>query len=157
MSETARIARLLEQTFEGKAYYGTCVLETLAGVTAEIAEQKPEKSKNSIWEIVAHLILELKFHRRVIEGTAEKWIAGETTWNDNNDHSAQAWEKTMNELKEANRALVGAIKQLDDDILDQDALQVSGSYYRMLNGVLQHSIFHSGQISILKLQFLSEK
>ena len=150
MSETARIAQLLEQTFEGKAYYGNSVLKTLEGVSAEIAAQKPKKSKNSIWEIVVHLILELRFHRRVIEGTAEKWIAGETTWNDDNDHSAQAWEKTIDALKEANRALVGAIRQLDDDILDQNAGQVSGSYYRMLNGVLQHSIFHSGQISILK-------
>src|SRR5437762_50009 len=121
MSETARIARLLEQTFEGKAYYGNSVLATLEGVTAEIAAQKPEKSKNSIWEIVVHLILELEFHRRVLEGTAEKWVAGETTWDDNNDYSAEAWEKTIDALIEANRALVDAIKQLDDEILEKDA------------------------------------
>ena len=41
MSETARIARFLEQTFEGPAYYGPSVLGALAGVDAATAARKP--------------------------------------------------------------------------------------------------------------------
>jgi uncharacterized damage-inducible protein DinB len=152
MRETERIAELLEQTFEGRAYYGTSVLGALKGVTAEIAARKPENF-NSIWEIVVHMTLELVYHRKVIEGTARKWVAGETTWEGIGGQTESDWQQAIDELKAANRALVQAIKQLGDDVLEKDAIVVSGSYYRMLNGVMQHGIFHSGQILVLKRQF----
>jgi len=153
MSETERIARLIKQTFEGKAYYGNSVLETIEGVTAEIAAQKSKDGGNSIWEIVVHLTLELVYHRRIIEGTAEKWIAGETTRREDEERSETTWRQAIDGLKAANRALIQAIKELDDDILDKQSIKVSGSYYRMLHGVMQHGIYHSGQISILKNLF----
>lgn len=153
MSETERIANILEQTFEGKAYYGRSVLENLEGVTAKMAMRKPENSQNSIWALVVHMTLELIYHRKIIEGGAEKWVAGQTTWEKDFDRSAASWEQTIDELKAANRALVSAIRTLDDDILEKEAAPLSYSYYRMLNGILQHGIYHSGQISILKTQF----
>lgn len=52
MSEIEHIAHLLEQTFEGKAYYGPSVLGTLEGVTAKIALLKPCWSAHSIWELL---------------------------------------------------------------------------------------------------------
>jgi hypothetical protein len=48
MSEIARIARLLEQTFEGKPYYGPSVLDTLVSVTADVAASKPPWSAHRI-------------------------------------------------------------------------------------------------------------
>jgi uncharacterized damage-inducible protein DinB len=152
MRETERIADLLEQTFEGRAYYGNSVLEALEGVSGEVAASKPENFNNSIWEIVRHLTLELVYHRRILEGTAEKWVAGETTWDEGVEQTEAAWAAALDELKKANRALVKAIKQLDDEILDKTAAPVSYPFYRSLNGVLHHGIFHAGQISVLKRQ-----
>ena len=79
MSEIARIARLLEQTFEGKPYYGPSVLSALESVTADVAIQKPCQSVHSIWELVTHLTAELNYARAVIEGIAGPWIEGQTT------------------------------------------------------------------------------
>jgi hypothetical protein len=59
MSEIARIAGLLEQTFEGQPYYGPSVLGALENVTAEVAARKPRWSAHSIWELVLHLTAEL--------------------------------------------------------------------------------------------------
>ncbi len=157
MRETERIANLLEQTFEGKAYYGSSVLKALDGVTAALAVRKAKNFNNTIWEIVVHITLELKFHRQVLEGTAEKWVAGETTWQASGAQVTEAaWRQTLDELKAANRALVEAVRQLDDEILEKQAEKVSGNFYRMLNGVMQHGIFHAGQILVLK-RVLAEK
>jgi hypothetical protein len=149
MNEIERIARLLEQTFGGSAYYGPSVLGALEGVTAEIALLKPRWSAHSIWELVVHLTAELEYARDVIAGTAGPWVEGETTWPAVTETSGAAWQKAIQDLKKANRALVCAVKQLDDAILDEKPIRVQGPFYLMLHGTIQHNVYHAGQISLL--------
>ena len=149
MSEMARIARLLEQTFEGKPYYGPSVLGALARVTPAVAASKPQWSAHGIWELVTHLTAELTYARAVIDGTAGPWIAGATTWPAITDTSDAAWQQAVTELKRANRALVRAVKHLSDDVLDKKPIHVRGPFYLMLHGTMQHNIYHAGQISLL--------
>ena len=149
MSEIGRIADLLEETFEGTPYYGPSVLGTLEKVNAEVAARRPRWSAHSIWDLVAHLTAELDYARAVVQGTAGPWVEGETTWPPISDTSEAAWQGAMEGLKRANRALVRAVRQLDESVLDQQPTRVRGPYYLMLHGTMQHSIFHSGQISLL--------
>ena len=149
MSEIARIAALMEETFEGKPYYGDSVLGALEGVTAEVAGQRPPWSAHSMWDLVAHLTAELDYARDVIEGIAGPWVEGETTWPAIPNRSQEAWRQGVEDLKRANRALVGAVRQLDDSVLDKQPVRVRGPFYIMLHGTMQHSIFHAGQISLL--------
>ncbi len=155
MSEIARIARLLEQTFECKPYYGPSVLGALTGVTAAMAVGKPHWSAHSIWQLMAHLTAELIYARTVIEGTAGPWIAGETTWPAIIDTSDAAWQQAIHDLKKANRALVRAVQDLNDDVLDKKPIRVRGPFYLMLHGTMQHKIYHAGQISLLTGQMTS--
>lgn len=154
MGEIARIARLLEQTFEGKPYYGPSVLGALENVTAEIAVQRPRWSAHSIWDIVAHLTAELTYAREVVEGTA---LPYGNTWPAINDSSEPAWEAAIADLKRANRALLRAVRKLDDDVLDKKPIRVRGPFYVMLHGTMQHSIYHAGQISLLTGQMSLRK
>lgn len=149
MSEIDRIVGLLEESFEGKPYYGPSILGTLENVTADVATRKPRWSAHSIWDLVAHLTAELDYALSVIKGTAGPWIEGETTWPALTDTSEVAWQKAVTDLKRANGAFVQAVKQLDDTVLDRKPIRVRGPYYLMLHGTLQHSIYHSGQISLL--------
>ena len=152
MSETGRIARLLEQTFEGSAYYGPSVLGSLAGVDAATAARAPAAGGHSIWEIVVHLTDELDYARTVIDGLPSAWVEGETTWPAVTDTSAVAWRAALDELKRANRALVRRIEELDDNILARQPPVVSGPFYVTLHGHIQHGIYHAGQIALLKRQ-----
>ena len=149
MSEIARIAALMEETFEGKPYYGDSVLGALEGVTAEVAGQRPPWSAHSIWDLVVHLAAELEYARDVIEGTTGPWVEGWTTWLAIPDRSEAAWREAIEDLKMANRALVGVVRQLDDTVLDKQPVCVRGPFYIMLHGTMQHSIFHAGQILLL--------
>ena len=149
MSEIARIAGLMEETFEGRPYYGDSVLGALTNVTADVAIQRPRWSAHSIWDLVVHLTAELDYAQHVIEGTAGSWVEGETTWPAIVDRSEGAWREALEDLKRANRALVGAVKQLDDTVLDKQPIRVRGPFYLMLHGTMQHNIYHAGQISLL--------
>lgn len=152
MSEIARIARLLEQTFEGTPYYGPSVLGVLEHVTADLASRKPQGSAHSIWDLVTHLTAELNYARTAIEGTAGPWIEGQTTWPPITDTSEAAWQQAINDLKHANRGLVRVVEQLDDAILDQNPIRTQGPFYVMLHGTLQHNVYHAGQIALLTRQ-----
>jgi hypothetical protein len=149
MSETERIAGLLTETVAGGPYYGPSILSMLENVTADMAAQKPPWSAHTIWDLVAHLTAELDYAREVLDHTAGPWIEGVTTWPAVTDLSESAWEEAVRGLGKANRALVEAVKQLDDAILDRKPIRVRGPFYVMLHGTLQHNVFHAGQISLL--------
>jgi hypothetical protein len=150
--EVMRIARLLEQTFEGKPYYGPSIISSLEGVTAAVAIRKPAWAVHCIWDIVAHLTAELIYARSVIDGTAGPWIEGETTWFTITDKSDAAWDRALESLKDANRVLIRVVEQLDDTILDKEGPFVRVSFFLMLHGTIQHNVYHAGQISLLKRQ-----
>lgn len=138
-----------KKTFEGQPYYGPSVLRALKGVTANVAARKPRWSAHSIWSLVAHLTAELHYARALIDGTAGLWIEGQTTWPAIPNTSEAAWQQAIKELKKANRALVRAVKPLDEALLEQSPIRVRGPYYVMLHGSIQHNVYHAGQISLL--------
>lgn len=157
MTEIGRIASLYELVFDGAPYYGPSTQTALQGVTAEMARQKPAWSAHSIWDLVNHLTAELQYALAVLHQTAGPWIEGKTTWRTPTDFSEAAWQQALADLTQANRQLIEVIQQLDDVILDQQPRRVRGPYYLMLHGTLQHTIFHTGEISLLRGQFQADK
>jgi hypothetical protein len=76
------------------------------------------------------------------------------TWPPLTDTSESAWQKAVADLKKGNRTLVRAVQALDDEILEKKSVYVRGPYYLMLHGTIQHSIYHAGQISLLRGQMV---
>ena len=67
-----------------------------------------------------------------------------------NDTSDEAWEKTLNNLREGNKRLSEAIATVDDARLEEPILEGMRSMYATFHGVVQHDLYHAGQIAILK-------
>ncbi len=155
MREFERIARLLEQTFEGRAYYGPSVLDALKDVSVVIAGPQPDGGTHNIWDLVAHLAGELRCARTLLEGSAEPWIEGLTSWPRSAGISAIEWEQAVSALTEANRPMVQSVEKLDESLLDKHLTQVGRTHYTMLHGAIQHNVYHAGPISLLKRQLKS--
>ena len=149
-TEIERIADLMEETFDGKPYYGPSLVGALEDVTADLAARRPDSTAHNIWEIVLHLTAELYYACDVINGTAEPWIEGETTWRAVMDTSEDSWRQAIHSLKQANRALVRTVRALDDAVVTQEAQPSRRPFYVMLHGTLDHGIYHAGQIMLLK-------
>ena len=155
MREVERIARLLELTFDGQAYHGPSLLQALKDVDVGIATRRFEGGVHSIWELVGHVTSELRHALALLEGNAEPWVAGRTTWPAPPPPSPAAWVLALSDLEDANREFVSAVEGLDDAVLDEHLSQVRRTHYVMLHGMVQHSAYHAGQISILKRQLRS--
>jgi uncharacterized damage-inducible protein DinB len=107
------------------------------------------REAHSIWEIVLHIAVWEEVVRRRLAGEIVE-LSDAEDWPSVNDTSAPAWEKTVEALEHGNRQLREAILNLSDARLDDLVPGKNQPIYFMLHGVIQHDLYHAGQIAVLK-------
>jgi hypothetical protein len=67
------------------------------------------------------------------------------------------WQRALSGLERAHRDLVAAVRNLPESRLFEPTndprsrpLGAGVSYYVLLHGIVQHDVYHAGQIAILK-------
>jgi len=151
MSEIERMLDQLKRAFEGEAWHGPSVKEAIAGVTAAQAHARPLANAHSIWELVQHIAVWEAVGRRRLQGDpAEVLISSPEDWPPPEDTSEAAWEQARAALGRGHQALVEAISQVPESRLDEPIMEGKSTVYVTLHGVIQHDIYHAGQIAMLK-------
>ena len=153
MTETERIRNQFERAFDGEAWHGPSVLSLLNGVTAEQAAAHPIPGAHSIWELTLHIAAWEDVCRRRLEGDPAQ-LSDDENFPPVTDTSATAWESAKAKLTDVHRRLLDVITATDDSRLDQPIINSTettfSSAYVTLHGGVQHSLYHAGQIAILK-------
>ena len=153
MSEIARIRWQLKAAYRGPAWHGPSLLENLTGVTAEIAAAHPIANAHSIWEIVLHVAAWETAAAQSIERGEGVFLEGTADWPPVTDTSEAEWKSALEQLDRAQTALIGAIEKLPDEKLDEKIPPRDFTFYVLLHGVVQHNLYHAGQIAMLKKAF----
>jgi uncharacterized damage-inducible protein DinB len=149
MSEVERIVDQLKRAFEGEAWHGPSVLEIIEGITSRPAAARPFNGAHSIWEIVLHIAAwEAAVLRRL--GGDRAQLPAEEDWPTVASTSEKAWEQARQALKQGHNDLQQVIAGLDESRLDQPIIEGMPSVYVTLHGIVQHDLYHAGQIAILK-------
>jgi uncharacterized damage-inducible protein DinB len=156
MTEVERIADQLKRAVTGGAWHGAAIEEILAEITAEQAATRPFNGAHNIWEIVLHISAWLQAGSRRLAGDRAQ-LADTEDWPAITDSSEQAWKEANTQITQAYVALSSAIGQLRDSSLDQPILEDMSSVYVTLHGVIQHTLYHAGQIAILKKAILERQ
>jgi hypothetical protein len=107
------------------------------------------RSAHSIWELVHHTSAWKTIVHRRLEGETVK-VTTELDWPPVWDASEPAWKRSIEHLLESHSRLCKAAEKLKDDDLDQIPAGADVSRYVLLHGVIQHDLYHAGQIAILK-------
>src|SRR5271168_290343 len=152
MSETARIADQLRRAFDGNAWHGDSLFEILEGVTAAQGTARPIKSAHSIWELVLHIAAWDDAVRQRLGGVAVT-LSDAENFPPVTDTSEAAWRAALTQVRLAHHGLLAAVGGLPDSRLyDLVPGKEGGHYtfYYMLHGVVQHELYHAGQIALLK-------
>ena len=148
-NEVNRIQDQLQRSLVGNAWHGPAVLELLADVNAIKAAAHPVPDAHSIWELVMHIITWNRVGVARLQGGP-----GEPSDEENfprvTDVTDASWAKTLDDLKASFRELDSAIAVVDEARLDQPIVEGKSSIYVTLHGVIQHGLYHAGQIAILK-------
>jgi len=152
MNEIHRIVDQLQRAHDGEPWYGDPLMIILDGVTAKVAADR-SRSAHSIWELLTHITVWQQEGARRLRDRNYRKLSHEEDWPAITDTSEQAWKNTVQALVSAHHDLIAALRQFDPTSLDQT---VSGSpnqsYYLVLHGVIQHTIYHAAQIALLKKQ-----
>lgn len=149
MTEIERIREQLKRAFEGSAWHGPSVMELLSDVTAQQAAARVFPRAHTIWELALHIgawegacLTRLQGERAELTD-AEDWPAVMET-------TESAWQLCKSTLIDGNQKLRDMIASLDDQRLDEPILPGMPSVYITVQGVVQHDLYHAGQIAILK-------
>lgn len=152
MNEVQRIVDQLQRAFAGEAWHGPAVMQILEGITAAQAAARPASGAHSIWEIAFHIAAWEGAVRQRLRGERGELSAAED-WPAVTDTGEQAWEQTKGKLRQVHQELCEAVAELDESRLDQPVVAGMSSVYVTLHGVVQHSLYHAGQIALLKKSF----
>ena len=152
MPETARIADQLRRAFDGGAWHGDSLFEILEGVTAAQAVARPIASAHTIWELVLHIAAWDGVVVRRLGGVAVT-LSDAENFPPVSDTSETAWRKALAEVRSVHEKLVAAVAAFPDSRLDEIVPGNSSAgytFYFMFHGVVQHELYHAGQIALLK-------
>jgi uncharacterized damage-inducible protein DinB len=147
--ETRRIEDQLNRSFRGVAWHGPSLRELLEDVSWEQAAARPLAGVHTIWEIVLHVTAWLDAARCRATGESVE-LTDEQDWPTISESSEAAWKMAVGNLEAAVEKLRGVIAALDPDRLDQRVAGKPYSVYFLLHGLIQHNLYHAGQIALLK-------
>ena len=156
MSERERIAEQLQRAYDGDAWYGPSVRAAIDEVDARMATARPVLAGHTICEIVLHMTAWTReVTRRLQVGIAREPEQGD--WPVGPAVDDAAWTAILGALDAANAELLEAIRTMNEGQLHQRigderdrALGSGVSRYITLHGLVQHHVYHAGQISLLK-------
>ena len=150
-TECARISDQLRRAFAGKAWHGLSVKELLADVGAEQAAARPIAPGHSIWELVSHIEVWTRAAAQAVDGVPMPKIVGTPQdWPPVTDASATNWKAAMQQLFDTCSQLSQAIERFGDARLLESVPGRQYNFYYLFHGVVQHSLYHAGQIGLLK-------
>jgi hypothetical protein len=150
-SESLRIADQLRRAFTGDPWHGSPLLDLLAGIAAEQARARPLRSAHTIGELVLHVDVYLRAALEACQGVAMPKLYGtEGDWPALQDDSPAAWIAAQVRLFQNAERLAQAMEGFEDATLQETVPGRDYDFYYLFHGIVQHSLYHGGQIAMLK-------
>jgi len=145
----------LQKAYNGDAWHGGNALSLLETANAEKVFTHPIPNAHSIAELVLHLtswteeVLD-----RINGGIAKEPLKGD--WPVPTEMSETEWDEILNQFKSANQKLIGTLGNLNssnwsNEVKDErnPSLGSGVNNAQLINGLIQHHAYHSGQIALL--------
>jgi uncharacterized damage-inducible protein DinB len=143
MTKSSEFAHRLKEIYAGEPWFGESIQTKLKNVTAERAFQQPLKGEHSIAELLSHMEFWRKSFLYHLRGDKSIKFTNDhpQNWPSVDDLKAKGWELLCLSFTETHHALLNELENgpalTDDQIL-------------YLNGIIEHDIYHMGQIGIVK-------
>jgi uncharacterized damage-inducible protein DinB len=149
VNDVDRIIKHYDGVLNGDAWHGDPVWKVLSDIPAATAAARPVSGAHSIWEIVDHMM----FWEGVVLQRLQGKRAGlveELNFPATPAPSEENWRKTLDEFRDSNRSFREALANIDPAKLNDLTAAGKRTYYGEAHGILEHHVYHLGQIALLK-------
>ncbi len=150
-NETQAIIKKLETTLSGEPWYGRPVYAILDEVDPKKVFIKPNNTGHSMADLLYHMITWADFTVKRIEKDKKNDLATAENldWRTINP-KVHTWKKGLAEFKAIHKKIIALLNSHDDDFLREIVDYRKYNFRFLLNGMIEHTIYHLGQIAYLK-------
>ncbi|MEW6196909.1 MAG: DinB family protein [Bacteroidota bacterium] len=140
---TAALVEKVQNFYNGEPYYGDPILKVLNGINSEKSLTRVGKNAHNIAELLAHIIGWEEYVIKQFKGNKEFQMEQNFSfdWSRIDKNEKSLWASLTAKLDEIHGELISILK---DDKYD------FGKRATMVNNMMEHDIYHLGQIAILK-------
>ena len=153
-TECARIADQVRRAFAGDAWHGPSLRVLVSDLNPQQASARPLSAGHSIWELALHIAVWTRTALASMHGTPMpafvENMPPEQNWPLIPDTGAAAWKAAIDDLLRAGKEFASAIENFGDEHLADTVPGRPYDFYHLFHGIVQHSLYHGGQIAILK-------
>lgn len=141
----------LEDVYHGEPWYG----QNLIDILEEIKDANPNatyKNGNTLGQILEHMTQWKRFVVERIKGNNDFYIAlnSKTDWNKGKRYNAGEFADLVHEFRSVSLELISLLKNENDLLLDRPVEGKNYTVEKLLSGILQHDLYHAGQLNVLK-------
>ena len=149
--EIQSIIRNLENTLDGEPWYGRPVYVLLREVDESKTSVKPNDNSYSMIELLYHMLTWAEFTLKRIEKDKINDLATfeKLDWREI-DSKIHGWEEGLSSFIATHQHIIALLQTKDDEFLKEIVDYRKYNFRFLLNGLIQHNIYHIGQIAYLK-------
>lgn len=149
-TELSRLILQFQTIYAGQPWYGDSLLQKLEPIGAETAFATPAPGVHSVAQLTAHILVWRRLLAERLKGnTGFKVEAGaEQDWLSQSALRAKGWENILSELSENQQEIVQLLSSENDALLDR-LYDGKNTFRFLIEGVLQHDVYHLGQIGLV--------
>lgn len=157
--EIQRIRFSLKNVYNGTPWHGASLLNLLKGVDYWQASCQPLPNGHSIWELVQHVLSWREFTLKKLEGyeTYDIEMNSSEDWGIVQVPIEAKWQSLLSQLVENQKSILKSLEDWEDSQLDDVVPGREYNYYTLLHGIIEHDIYHAGQIALIRKALETEK
>jgi hypothetical protein len=148
--QTDSIIKELVSVLEGEPWYGQRAEEILGAVNVSTVYKRPAAHVHSQIELLYHMVTWAEHVRDLVDKNA---IADPDGFEMKNwrliEPSEHTWERGLREFKTLHQQIITLLGNKNDDFLASPVSSRSFDFRFLLQGLIQHDIYHLGQIAYL--------
>jgi hypothetical protein len=146
------LMRLVEESYERKAWHGPNLRGSLRGLDVKTALWRHSPKRHNIWEVFIHCAYwKYVVRRRILGEKRGSFPYGGSNWFRSPDRlTSEELRKDIALLSQTHRKLIDAIESLRSSDLSRIPRNSRVSIETTVRGIALHDVYHAGQIQLLK-------
>lgn len=139
----------LQQVYEGDPWYGASISDIL---TQQFVDPNFSiNGGNSIGQIIEHMLAWRAFTIEKLKENKDFDITPETDWHKGKTYTNEEFSMLADKFKDSHKKLIKLIAQHDNDEWLQQKVPGRGyTFEYLMEGIIEHDIYHLGQVSLLR-------
>jgi uncharacterized damage-inducible protein DinB len=140
-----------EAIYQGEPWFGESFEEKLKGLSDQTAFQRPAPEAHSIAELLHHCIYWRAMLIKRLEGDLafKGSMKSEENWLPLEKLKLKGWKKILEDWHASQHRLLEGLRKAPDNFLSLP-YRNGHTHAHLVEGVLQHDIYHLGQIGLVR-------